>query len=61
MVLFGEMQKIFLFFIFSKAKMMPNVMLTGSPGGTVTVIKSQNFINKSKGSAYLNNLISKII
>ena len=52
MVLFGEVQKVCFCFIFYKAKIIPKVMLTGRPGGTVTVTKSRNFTNKSKGSAY---------
>lgn len=41
-ILFGEIQKISLFLSFSKAKIIPNVILTGNPGGTVIVIKSKN-------------------
>jgi hypothetical protein len=43
--LFGELQNIFLSFIFYNAKMIPNVILTGKPGGTVIVIKSKNLTN----------------
>lgn len=41
-ILFGEIQKISFFLSFSKAKMIPKVILTGNPGGTVMVIKSKN-------------------
>lgn len=50
-VLLGEVQKIDFYFIFYKAKIIPKVILTGKPGGTVTVTKSKNLTNKSKGSA----------
>lgn len=60
-VLFGEVQKICFCFIFSSAKIIPNVILTGKPGGTVTVIRSRNFMNKSKGSAnYASLIISNV-
>jgi len=29
------------------ANIIPNVILTGSPGGTVIVIKSRNFMTRS--------------
>lgn len=51
MVLLGEVQNIDFYFIFYKANTMPKVMLTGSPGGTVTVTRSKNLMNRSKGSA----------
>lgn len=57
-VLLGEVQNIDFYFIFYKAKIIPNVILTGRPGGTVTVTKSKNLINKSKGSACSANLIT---
>jgi hypothetical protein len=50
-VLLGDVQNIDFYFIFSRAKTIPNVMLTGKPGGIVTVTKSKNLTNKSKGSA----------
>lgn len=37
------MQNIYLSFNFYIAKIIPNVMLTGNPGGTVIVTKSKNF------------------
>ncbi len=43
-ILLGEIQKIYFFFNFYRAKIIPNVILTGNPGGTVIVIKSRNFI-----------------
>jgi hypothetical protein len=45
MTLFGELQNIFLDFIFYRAKIIPKVILTGNPGGTVIVIRSKNFKN----------------
>lgn len=47
MILFGEIQKIPLSLSFSRAKMIPKVILTGNPGGTVIVIKSKNLMIKS--------------
>jgi hypothetical protein len=44
--LFGELQNIFFYFNFYRAKIIPKVILTGNPGGTVIVIRSKNFMNK---------------
>jgi len=44
MILLGEIQKIPLSLSFYKAKMIPKVMLTGNPGGTVMVMRSKNFM-----------------
>jgi hypothetical protein len=38
------MQNICFYFNFYKANIIPKVILTGSPGGTVIVIKSKNFL-----------------
>ena len=61
MVLFGDVQKIDFSFIFSSANIIPKVILTGKPGGTVTVTKSKNLTNKSIGSACSANLMTKKI
>jgi hypothetical protein len=50
-VLLGDVQNIDFYFIFSKANTIPNVILTGNPGGTVTVTKSKNLTKRSTGSA----------
>lgn len=60
MTLFGELQNIFFYFIFYKAKIIPKVILTGNPGGTVIVIKSKNLITKVCASAKSFSLDIKI-
>jgi hypothetical protein len=40
--------------------MIPNVILTGNPGGTVIVIKSKNFITISYGATISWSLIIKM-
>ena len=52
-ILFGEIQKIYLALSFSMAKIIPNVMLTGNPGGTVMVIKSKNLRTISSAATTL--------
>lgn len=58
--LFGELQNIFLFFIFSNANTIPKVILTGRPGGTVMVIKSKNLMKRVWPSAKSLSLAIRI-
>lgn len=46
------MQNILFFSSLSTAYIIPKVILTGSPGGTVMVIRSKNFLTKSLTEAY---------
>jgi hypothetical protein len=59
--LFGELQYIFFATIFYKANIIPNVILTGRPGGTVIVMRSKNFKTRVPASVYFDNLTIKII
>lgn len=60
-VLLGDVQNIDFYFIFYNANIIPNVILTGRPGGTVTVTKSKNLINNSNGSACSANLMTRMM
>lgn len=59
-ILFGDMQNMFFFRNFSIANIIPNVMLTGNPGGTVMVIRSRSLRARSSPSISLCSLMIRM-